>query len=182
MWKILNFFSIILSYLPNFIFRILWRLLDTFDGRLGAILRYILIAKRLKECGSKVFFGPFVNIESIEKLQVGNNVSIHHQCTLICAGGIELGDNVAIAHNSSLVSTNHTWDNIELPIKYNPIIKNKIIIEKDVWIGCSVKVLAGAYIESRVVIAAGAVVPGNRFIGNSIYGGIPCKKIKSICL
>ncbi|WP_436863192.1 acyltransferase [Acinetobacter haemolyticus] len=180
MWNVLRFISIILSYLPEFLFKFLWRILDIFEGKVGAILRYILIAKKLKNCGDRVFFGPYVHIESIGKLKLGNNVSIHHQCTLICAGEIELGDNVAIAHNSSLVSTNHTWDNIEVPIKYNPITKSKIVIEKDVWIGCSVKILAGTHIEPRVVVAAGAVVSGKRLAGNSIYGGVPCKKLKMI--
>ena len=181
MWKFFRILSKCLTFiLPNFLFNILWRCLDIFDGRFGAAIRYILISGRLKSCGDRVYFGPSVYIESVNKLKLGHNVSIHHGCTLICLGGIKIGDNVAIAHSSSLISTNHTWDNLDIPIKYNPIVKGEIVVESDVWLGCAVRVLAGSYIHSRVVVAANGVISGKKLESNSIYGGIPCKLLKKI--
>lgn len=180
MWKLFLFISKILSFIPNPLFRFFWRLLDIFDGKFGALLRYLLIAKRLKKCGTKVYFGNSVYIESPHKLSLGKNISIHHQCTLICSGEIEIHDDVSIAHSSSIVSTNHTWQDLNVAIKYNPVVGEKITIQNDVWIGCGVRILAGVIIPSRSIIAAGAVVTKKLTDTGSLYGGIPAKKIRDI--
>ncbi|WP_180046473.1 acyltransferase [Acinetobacter sp. YH12117] len=179
MWKLLYLLSKVFSYLPYFIFKFIWRVLDVFEGNVGAILRYILIAGRLKKCGKMVFWGSRVYVENPEELSLGDNVSIHHQCTLICLGGIEIGNFVAIAHNTSIVSTNHTWGNELIAIKYNPLDKKKTVIEDDVWIGCGVRILSGSTIPQRSIIAAGAVV-SKQLTSNGIYGGIPAKLIKKV--
>ena len=66
-----------------------------------------------------------------------------------------------------------------MPIKYNPSVCSPIVVNDDVWIGCGCRILAGVEIGDRVVIAAGAVVNKN-VERNSLYAGVPAKKIKSI--
>ncbi|WP_440206613.1 acyltransferase [Acinetobacter oleivorans] len=180
MWKIFTILARITSLFPFFLFHFFWRCLDIFDGKFGAVARYILIAGKLKKCGTNVYIGPFVSIESVSNLSLGNNVSIHHQCTLICLGGIKIGDNVAIAHASSLISTNHTWNDNNLPIKYNPVVCDSLEIHDDVWIGCGVRILAGVKIPKRCVVAAGAVVTKSLSDSGALYGGVPVKKIRDI--
>lgn len=52
-----------------------------------------------------------------------------------------------------------------------------MIIEKDVWIGANVTILAGVHVGRGATIAAGAVV--NKDIPPySIVGGVPAKVIK----
>lgn len=109
-----------------------------------------------------------------EHLTVGDYCSIHAHCWIEAAGSVELGDYVAIAHNSSLVSSNHSWSDEALPIKKNPIICERILIESDVWVSCGVRVLAGVRIGTRSIIGAGAVV-NNDIPPNSIAVGIPAK-------
>ncbi|AZB23010.1 acyltransferase [Kaistella haifensis] len=112
-------------------------------------------------------------------MELGNNVSIHPMCYIDAAGGIKIGSNVSIAHSTTLISTNHTWDNVDLPIKYNPETFAEIIIEDDVWIGCGVRILAGVKIRRRSVVAAGAVV-NKSFDNNALIGGVPAKFLKAI--
>ncbi|WP_220727602.1 acyltransferase, partial [Marinilactibacillus psychrotolerans] len=84
---------------------------------------------------------------------------------------------VSIAHSTSILSSDHTWDDKSLPIKYNKLSLKPVTIKSDVWLGCGVRILAGSFINKRVVIAAGAVV--NKTIeSNILAGGIPAKKIK----
>jgi len=52
-----------------------------------------------------------------------------------------------------------------------------VIIEKDVWIGCSVTILSGVTVGRGSVIAAGAVVTKD-VPPYSICGGVPAKFIK----
>lgn len=178
-WSFLNIFSNLFYFLPMPFIRILWRLLDVFDGRFGAVLRYIVISKKLKNCGMVVYFGPFIYIDGIENLSIGNHVSIHNHTTLLAKGCINIGNNVSIAHHSSVVSANHTWSDLSTPIRKNPVIFEEVVIGDDVWLGCGVRILAGVTIESRTVVAAGAVVTKS-LPGGSLYAGIPAKKIRSI--
>ena len=149
------------------------------NGDIGILLRYIFISNCAKGIGPNVSIQPNVFIFNPQNLKIGENVSIHPMCYIEAAGGITISDNVSIAHSTSLISTNHTWDDMETPIKYNNEIKHPIIICEDVWIASGVRILAGVTINKRSIIAAGAVVTRN-VESNTIYGGIPAKKIKDI--
>lgn len=116
---------------------------------------------------------------NIGKLTLGNNVSIHPLCYIDAAGEIFIGDNVSIAHCSTIISTNHTWKDVDIPIKYNPEKFGKVIINEDVWVGCGCRILSGVTVKKRSVIAAGSVV--NKDVeSNTIVGGVPAKVIKEI--
>lgn len=110
---------------------------------------------------------------------MGNNVSVHPFCYIDGEGGIDIGNNVSIAHNVSILSFNHTWQNQSAPIKYNPKIYKPVQISDDVWIGCGVRIMAGVKISKRCVIAAGSVVTKD-CSENGLYGGIPAKLIKML--
>ncbi len=100
-------------------------------------------------------------------------------CYLEAAGGIKIGNDVSIAHSSSLVSVNHSWNNPEIPIKYNKEIFLPIQIDDDVWIGAGVRILAGVRLKKRTVVAAGAVV-NKSFDENLLIGGVPAQLIKEL--
>jgi acetyltransferase-like isoleucine patch superfamily enzyme len=164
---------------PSKILLILWPILDLSAGKIGALLRYVIVKTLSPKCGDNVYIAQNVELKNIHMLKIGDNVSIHRGCYLDAAGGIEIGNNVSIAHQTSLVSFNHTWSNPNIPIKYNEISKGKITIEDDVWIGCGCRILADVTIRSRSVIAAGAVVTSD-IPSNCIAAGIPAKVIKEI--
>lgn len=179
MWTTLDILSIPISLLPMFIIRFLWRLLDLFDGKFGAALRYLIIKRKLKQCGSRVYIGPQVYVDDFSKVSIGEGTSIHHGCTLLAKGGISIGKNVAIAHQTSIVTGNHRWEDASQSIKHNKVELRSVEILDDVWIGAGVRILAGTQIQSRSIVAAGAVVTTN-IESNSIYGGIPAKRLKKI--
>jgi len=159
--------------------QLFWSLTNPFSGRIAVFIRYTLIKSTAKRCGDNVYVGTNCVIKNMEKLEIGENVSIHDNCYLDGSGEITIEDNVSIAHNSSLVSFNHTWEDINKPIKYNDITFKKIHICKDVWIGCGVKIMAGVTINSRCVVAAGAVVTKD-LPSNKLIGGIPARPIKEL--
>ncbi len=157
-------------------------LLKTFrntNGKVGLLLRYIFLKNCCKNVGVNVSVHPGVYLFNLHNIEIGNNVSIHPMCYLDAYGSISIGSDVSIAHNTSIISVNHTWDDVHTPIKYNIETISSVIIKDDVWIGCGVRILPGVIIEKRSIIAAGAVV-NKSFEGNSLIGGVPAKKIKSI--
>lgn len=169
----------IFSILPKSIRKWLYRLCRNISGNFGVFIRYVLLKKLIKNCGENVSIREMVIIKDFDNLEIGNNVSIHPFCYIDAHGGILIADDVSIAHGSSILSTNHTWENENIPIKYNVITKGKVIIDNDVWIGCGCRILAGVTIHSRAVVAAGAVVTKDVY-KNTVVAGVPAKVIKNI--
>lgn len=148
-------------------------------SKLKILFNYFDLKLRSKSIGDNIYVPQNVIIKNQSKLSIGSNFSIHEFSYIDAAGGIEIGDNVSIAHNCSLISFEHGWDDINIPIKYNPTKLNKITIGNDVWLGCGVRILSGTVIEDRVIVAAGAVVKGYLQSGY-IYGGVPAKRLKKL--
>jgi len=148
-------------------------------GLIGVAARNMLYTSSLKHSGSTLYVAKYVIIKNLEKISIGENVSLHEFCYIDGLGGIFIGDNVSIAHSSSILSTNHQWGDRSLPIKYNPVVSAPVTIANDVWIGCGVRILAGVTIGPRSVIAAGAVV-SKSITGNAIYAGVPARKIRDL--
>lgn len=148
-------------------------------GKIGIGIRYILVKTLAKSCGRNVSIKQYVIIENIQNISLGDNVSIHPFCYLEGAGGIEIGNNVSLAHATSVLSVNHTWSDIDQPIKYNPIEYVPVKVCDDVWVGCGCRIMAGCTIHQRSIIAAGAVVTKD-VEPNTLVGGVPAKCIKGI--
>lgn len=177
--RFINVIEKMFNIMPQSILNIFWNSTTNFDSKLAITLRYLIVKSQAAYCGDNVRIGPRVSIKNIHNLSIGNNVSIHENCYLDAKGGITIGNNVSIAHQSSLLSFDHSWEDITKPIKYNEIKIKPIIIKDDVWIGCSVKILKGVLINSRSIIAAGAVVVKD-IEERTLVGGIPAKVLKSI--
>jgi len=177
--KSIFFFTKIIKILPQSIRVFLWDWSNGYSQVLFIGLRYVLLKTLIKHCGNNVRIGTNVQIVNWKGLEIGDNVSIHANCYLDAAGEIKIGNNVSIAHSTSILSTNHNWVDLSIPIKYNTVIFSKVFIEDDVWLGCGCRILAGVKISVRSIVAAGAVV-SKSIESNSIYGGIPARLIKKI--
>lgn len=175
---LINFLISLFKNIP-FVINFFKNYLNNNSSKLGSLIRYIWVKVNFNNPGDNIYIAPFVVIKNLDKIKFGNNLSIHEFCYIDAAGRIEIGDNVSIAHNCSLVSFEHTWADLETPIKYNPTKLSPVKIGNDVWLGCGVRVLAGTVIEDRVIVAAGAVVKGTLESGY-LYGGIPAKKLKKL--
>lgn len=131
-----------------------------------------LIGKEIDDTFS--MFPPFYT-DFGKNITVGKNVFINSGCKFQDQGGITIGDGTFIGHNVVLCTLNHDFD----PNKRGTIIPSPIIIGKNVWIGANVTIVPGVTIGDNAVIAAGAVVTKN-VDRDTVAGGVPAKKIKSI--
>lgn len=177
--RYLEFIAKSLNKLPRGFRLLLFRLFRNLGGRIGIAVRYVLIKTLAKKCGKNVSIKQYVILENIHNISFGDNVSVHPFCYLEGSGTIEIGNDVSLAHNTSILSVNHTWDNSNVSIKYNPIERLPVKICDDVWVGCGSRLMAGITIQSRSIIAAGAVVTKD-VESNMIVGGVPAKNIKTI--
>lgn len=134
--------------------------------------------------GNGVSVGRETSIEctgSIKQIgkgfRVGNNVGLGEKCHYGCAGGIEIGDNTIVGIYVTMHSENHTFSDINVPIREQGVNHKGIRIGRDCWIGAKATILDGTVIGNGCVVAAGAIVTG-AFPDNCIIGGVPAKIIK----
>lgn len=147
-------------------------------GSIGQLRRYVWISTIARAVGANVAISPNVFFEHVDKLSIGNNVSIHQMCYIDAGGEIEIGNDVSVAHRTTILSSNHHYNDMSIPIKYQGMKHAKTVIDDNVWIGCGVTVLAGVHIGTGSVIGANSVVTKS-IEENSVAVGNPAAIIKS---
>ena len=146
-------------------------------GKRGVIMRCALLKSLGCTIGKNVIIRTGVYIFNPEKITIGDNVSIHPMCYIEGYGGVEIGNDVSIAHGTSVISVNHGYEAVDVPIKFQPVVPGKIVIRDNVWIGAKASLLSGVTIGSGSIVGAGAVVTHD-VEENSIVGGVPARMIR----
>lgn len=112
------------------------------------------------------------------KLTLGDRVYCGRNVYLGSYYPISIGQDSLIGAYSYLISGNHRFKDIQIPIRLQGYQGAPIKIGGDVWIGCHVVILPGVTIGDGAVIAAGAVV--NKDVpAYEVWGGIPARKIST---
>lgn len=146
----------------------------------GAVIRY--------NCRFDVF--PF------NKFSIGANSTIEDYCTVnngvgdviignhsrvgigsVLIGPVTIGNQVILAQNIVISGLNHTYTDVNIPIRLQKVTTNLIVIEDEVWIGANAVLTAGVTIGKHSVVAGGSVVTKN-VPPYSIVAGNPAKLIK----
>jgi acetyltransferase-like isoleucine patch superfamily enzyme len=112
-----------------------------------------------------------------DSLIIGDRVGISEFCFIQVRGPVVIGSDVIIGPRTTIVSENHDFTDLDVPIREQGVSSIGVSICDNVWIGSGVTILDGVTIGSGSIIAAGAVV--NKDVPcNSIMAGIPAKIIK----
>lgn len=157
------------------------KLLEQFrmtKGNVGLVLRYTLLKTIALNCGDNVSIHSNVYLMNPQYLYLGNNVSIHPMSYIEALGGVKIESNVSIAHGVTIMSTEHKFDNPDIFIKNQELVKKNVLIKENVWIGAKATILAGNTIGCGSIVAAMAVVTKD-VKGDNIVGGVPAKVLKS---
>lgn len=148
---------------------------------LGDVLRKIYIKLLSKECGEKFVAHIGVQFFYPWNLKIGKNVSISRFTIINSNKEIEIGDNVMIGPNCNIMTANHGFRDITVPMNMQHSPANKLVIKDDVWIGNGVVINSGSReieISKGIVIASNSVVNKSLDKEYGIYGGVPAKFIK----
>ncbi len=164
----------ILQRLPRSLSQLMLSVCHSWSGQIGIALRYVLISRLAKSCGQCVAVFEGVYLRGLDQMELGDHVSIHPMCYIDASGGLEIGSEVSIAHATTVMTTDHDYRHPQLPIRRAPVLGLPVRIGSNVWIGCGVRVLAGATIGSNSVIGAGAVVTAS-VPDNSVAVGVPAR-------
>ena len=121
---------------------------------------------------------PQVFIEGIEGLTLGDNVSINRDCNLSAAGGLAIGNDVSVAHSTSILTTEHSFSDLEHPIKEQAVTTANVAIADNLWIGARAIILAGVSLASGTIVAAGSVVKDSVADDNCTIAGVPARVVR----
>jgi acetyltransferase-like isoleucine patch superfamily enzyme len=142
------------------------------------------------------WIGTGTNEGSIE---IGENSFVAHRSTLAAQGGsilikkhvhisrgtyingignVVIGNDCMIGPNVVIISGTHNYSDIKTPIRKQGSVKEKIIIEDNVWLAANVNVMPGIRIGEGSVVGAGAVVTKD-IPQYSIAVGVPARIIKN---
>ena len=100
---------------------------------------------------------------------IGVNCSIH--------GPLTIGDNVMMGPDVVILTSNHNFANIDIPMSKQGFSLKPVVIGNDVWIGTRSIILPGVTVGNGVVIGAGAVVTKD-IPDYAIVGGVPAGVIR----
>lgn len=146
-------------------------------GRLSGKLRYFCCKHIFKYCGKGVGIERLASFGSGKDLVIGNRSNLGINCKV--PSDIRIGDDVMMGPNFCCYTTNHNYDRMDIPMnRQGESSRARLEIGSDVWIGCDVLMLPGAYIGDGCVVAARSVV-SKRFTAYCVLGGVPAKVIKS---
>lgn len=91
---------------------------------------------------------------------------------------VTIGKNVMMGPNVAIITENHRFDRMDVPIREQGYYDRKpVVINDDVWIGMRVIILPGVTVGKGAILAAGAVVTKD-VPEYAIVGGNPAKVIK----
>jgi acetyltransferase-like isoleucine patch superfamily enzyme len=119
-------------------------------------------------------FPPFYT-DCGKNLRIGAQVFFNSGVKIQDQGGVTIEDGVLLGHNVVIASLNHSPN----PKCRGNLLPSPVHIGKNVWIGANATICPGVCIGNGAIIAAGAVVTEN-VPENTVYGGVPAKKIKNL--
>lgn len=146
--------------------------------------------------GSKICRHSRVDVLPFNRFELGHHSTIEDFCTInngvgnviigyesrigignVLIGPVTVGNNVIFAQNIVASGLNHGYEDINIPIRKQPVTVAEIKVEDDCWVGANAVLTAGVTIGKHSVIAAGAVVTKN-IPPYSIAVGNPARVIK----
>jgi acetyltransferase-like isoleucine patch superfamily enzyme len=110
-------------------------------------------------------------------LTVGDKTVLARNVVVNCYLDVEIGDSVLIADGVYISDFDHCFADVTRPIKDQGIVKSRVRVERDVWLGTKATVSRGVVIGEGAVVGANAVVTHD-LPPFSVSVGVPAKVVK----
>ncbi len=185
--KFIRFIFLILAYFPYLWWKIGSYLINKdeafqgasqfcslFPGKIGTLLRAAFYRLSLQNTSQKTSIA-FLTTFSNTKAKIASHVSIGSQCNI---GYADIAENCILSSQVCITSgkNQHSFDDIDTPIRLQDGAYNKVSIGENCWIGAGAIVMAD--IGEGCIIAAGSVVTTS-IPAFSVAAGTPAKVIST---
>ena len=173
----LRLLRLTIGSLPPFACNWLWEQIKGSRSLPSRALREAILQAQARSCGELVDVKNYVEILGRRNIDIGSRVSIHPFCYIDATGGLSIGDDVSVAHAVTIMTTEHRFDDLDLPIRDQGVSSGRVVIDNDVWIGAGARVLAGVTVGRGSVVAAGAVVTRD-VLPFTVVAGVPARLVR----
>lgn len=111
-------------------------------------------------------------------LTLGNGVVLGRGSHVIADVRLTIGDDCFFGPGVYVTTTNHSYDDPDVPVGKQWPRSDPVAIGPGSWIGTGAVILPGARLGRNVVVAAGAVVRGE-VPDHAVVAGAPAKVVRS---
>lgn len=165
------------DYMIHGIYFLLYGLVKYLPSPLGDVGRYIVSKPFVRKMG-KVRIYEGTTLWYPYRIRLGSNTTLNEFVYISGYGGVTIGSGVRIGNRTTILSSDHLFDNPSEPIyKQGVTTKGGVQIDDDVFIGANVTILDGVHIGTHSVIGAGSVVTKNVPM-HSIVAGNPARVLQ----
>ena len=109
-------------------------------------------------------------------VELGAGARLGERCTLVAHAGIAIGAHACLEDGAVLVDFDHVIDDVELPIRAQPLVATPIVIGARARIGLGSAVLRGVGVGAGAVVGPHAVVTRDVAPGAHV-GGVPARPL-----
>lgn len=175
--RLVNLFKKLIQILTEELWFWYEGILTWIPGRIGMFVRSVAYMPFCQRVHISSEIREFTHIWYPKNLYIGSNTRIGRGSQINARGGLHIGKYVRMGPLVMITTTDHRFDDVDMPIKSQGMTMSPVRIEDDVWVGGQVSILAGVTVGSGAIIAAGAVVTKD-IPPRAIVGGVPAKIIK----
>ncbi len=110
------------------------------------------------------------------RVELGAGAVLGERCTIVAHAGVSVGAGAQLGHGAVIVDFDHVFDDVERPIREQPIESTPVTIGEGAVVGLGASILRGVEVGARATVDPRAVVTRDVPAGGHV-GGVPAKPV-----
>ena len=113
------------------------------------------------------------------RVELGAGARLGERCTVVAHAAVTIGAAAWLEDGAVLVDFDHVIDDVELPIRAQPLVATPIVIGEGARIGLGAGVLRGVTVGAGAIVGPHAVVTRDVAPG-AVVGGVPARPLADL--
>ena len=110
------------------------------------------------------------------RVEVGSGAVLGPRCTIVAHAGVSIGAGARLEEGAVIVDFDHVFDDVEQPIRLQPLRATAVTIGDGARIGLGASVLRGVSVGARATVGPRAVVTRD-VPPDANVGGVPARPV-----
>ncbi|MDX6681489.1 MAG: hypothetical protein QOG94_1528 [Solirubrobacteraceae bacterium] len=110
------------------------------------------------------------------RVELGAGAVLGERCTVVAHSGVRIGASARLGDGAVIVDFDHVFEDVERPIRVQPLQSAPVAIDDGARIGLGASVLRGVRVGAGAIVDPRAVVTRDVPAGGHV-GGVPAKPV-----